>query len=128
MLLPIGLFSLFLSSPFSASNSTQVVILEAAWNLLSYQIDTQLDVENFKGKLNHAENLIAVWDYTESQQLEDPGSWLTGQPKLPDFPSDVLTLQVTSTHHHHSRRTHLLWLQCPSPQRLLHHLEIHKIH
>lgn len=71
----------------------QVINLKAGWNLLSYQVDETFSVDEFKAALSSPERLKSVWDYVESEQLEGPGVWKTGQPLLQNFVSDDFTMQ-----------------------------------
>ncbi|MDB6004575.1 MAG: hypothetical protein JWR15_1562, partial [Prosthecobacter sp.] len=82
-------------------SATQVIDLQPGWNLISIQVGGPITPAFFKGKLDNpitttvdeSQRLIEVWSYQPSGNPSLPGSWLTYQPQVAGFASDLTSIE-----------------------------------
>ena len=72
---------------------SQIIALNAGWNLISLQVGGGTTPVAFKSSMLQPERLMEVWGYQPGGSPATPGVWQTYQPLKPEFPSDLTSLQ-----------------------------------
>lgn len=77
-----------LLAAFTVCATTQKVVLEAGWNLVSIQVGGSLPVADFAAALDVPDALRAVWGHDAAT-----GKWSTWQADVPGFTGDLSAVE-----------------------------------